>query len=262
MDKYDLDSKEYKEIVNLKDFKIPINKDQHLEKAEQWPIWKLAIENALASAGWELDFGLTMRGEASLLNAIIATCKGEALSIVRRCNCGSIAFKRLEERFHGSLSLRKDNILAEFDSLNLRTWNYVPTFIERFQTIMFAYTEAEGVLPDDILFHYLSRAVLPIGEDWFHQTRQLHRKGLLNYTIHEYLEDLAQYANEMQLKSKPQGKEKSKEKSKKQQDSDSSGSQTPAKQQNKPAKSNITCNHCNKKGHKEAECWKKHGKPK
>jgi hypothetical protein len=50
MDKYDLKTKEYKEIINLKDFKIPINKDQHVEKAEQWPIWKLAIENALASA--------------------------------------------------------------------------------------------------------------------------------------------------------------------------------------------------------------------
>ncbi|KLP21266.1 Uncharacterized protein LW94_13100 [Fusarium fujikuroi] len=35
IDKYNLKTKEYKEIVNLKDFKIPINKDQHLEKAEQ-----------------------------------------------------------------------------------------------------------------------------------------------------------------------------------------------------------------------------------
>ncbi|KAF5542249.1 hypothetical protein FMEXI_7584 [Fusarium mexicanum] len=58
LDKYDLGSEEYKEIANLKCFKIPINKDQHFEKAKQWPIWKLAIENALASAGWNLDFGL------------------------------------------------------------------------------------------------------------------------------------------------------------------------------------------------------------
>ncbi|KAF5609464.1 uncharacterized protein FSUBG_3938 [Fusarium subglutinans] len=87
------DSKEYKEMANLKCFKIPISKDQHFEKAKQWPVWKLAIENALASAGWELDFGLPRNPDMERWLTVASVQSSQANSVnFQRCLPLKISF--------------------------------------------------------------------------------------------------------------------------------------------------------------------------